>query len=98
MKKFDSHRPMKDLKAKVIALKGTWNQEKFDKEGSDYISFLIPDFHGQKDLDVMVNTFNGRFMTKVGDKLVTELDVELEGQKWYDELLDLVYIATKEGN
>lgn len=97
MKKFTGKRKLFDIKAKVLGLNGSWFQEKFD-QGSDHITFILPKFHGRVNLQVIYNTLNGRFIVPLGDGVdATESSTELDGTKWYDKLLELVYITDGEG-
>lgn len=99
-RKFKGNRPLVDIKFKVLR-KGEgayWNDDKF-KAGSDYISFGYP-LVGAKakpyGLDVAYNTFNGTFIIRGEDKNKREVFYtersKLDGVKWYDDLLDLLYL------
>lgn len=82
------------------AQKNGWfvDTEAFDKNGSDWI--YLSDIKGKVisnagvPRQIAYNTTNGWFFVYVpfSDKAVaTHLSEELEGEKWYDSILELVY-------
>jgi hypothetical protein len=99
-KKFASNRPLGAIRSGVLR-KGEgayWNDEKF-KAGGDYVSFGYP-LVGAKakpyGLDVAYNTFNGTFIVRGEDAKGKEVfwteRSKLDGTKWYDDLLELIYV------
>lgn len=88
MKKFKGNRPLAIIKREVLKRGGEWRQDKYDA-GSDYVSFT---FEGK---EIAYNTFNGTFIVRVFEKgeerFVTERDKKMDGVKWYDAILDLLY-------
>jgi len=89
-KTFSGNRPLKEIKKAVLAKGWYWNQEKHDG-GSDYVTFGFT--HGKKTVEVVYNTFNGRFIVDAGKgKLVTESDSHMDSTLWYSALLDFIYL------
>ena len=88
-KHFTTGRPCPEV-MKLAKEKGLGvNTDKFDNEGSDYITLT-----DDKNKRVIVyNTFNARFI--VSDQkheiIATEASANLDNEPWYAELLDLFY-------
>ena len=93
MKKFEGNRPLADIEFHCKRKKWNYDQTKYN-EGSDWVSF---DFHHAGHIyPVLLNGFNGRFMVKLGDEIITESSKNMDGTPWYDALLDFVYLPLNE--
>ena len=90
LKMYAGNRKLNDIKYIVLKNGWPWNQERFDKEGSDYVSFGFA--FGDDQFDVAYNTFNGNFIVKLGDDYVTGESVEYEEEGWYIALMDFIYL------
>jgi hypothetical protein len=90
-KQFSGRRPFEVIKAACLKNGWGWDQSRYD-DGSDYVTFGFQ--CGSKRITVIYNSFNGRFIVKHGKKMVTEESTEMDGTRWYDELLDFIYIPT----
>lgn len=63
--------------------------------GGDWITF---EFHFNDEIyTVVYNAFNGRFMVKIDDDIITESRSEFDDVPWYSALLDFIYLPEKEG-
>lgn len=87
---FSGNRTLTEIKRRVLAKRGQWNQSGYD-DGGDFIVFH---YQGKK---VLYNAFNGRFMIQRSGPLgfITEASTDLDGVPWYEELLDLLYVGAK---
>ena len=88
MLSFSGNRKLSDIKKLVIASGGACDESAF-KSGSDWIFFR---YKGRK---ITYNTFNGRFITQIGKRYVTEENTNMEKYKWYVDLLNLLYLPVK---
>lgn len=87
--KYAGMRKLQDIKRDVIRAGLSWNQLKYD-HGSDWVHF------GNEEAHITYNTFNGQFITTAPDgSYVNERSVYLDGTKWYDDLLDFLYVPHK---
>lgn len=95
---FAGLRPMADIKKAVKAKGWKWDQSRYDN-GSDYVTFQF------RQRTVVCSMFNGRFMIKrkprdpipKGDMFITEESVEMDGVKWYRDLLHFIYRPIEKG-
>jgi len=89
MKQFSGLRPQKEYLENLKKIGYVINKTLYNK-GSDYIDAI-----GSK-YNILVNSFNGRFMVLDGNEVVaTESSETLEGVDWYDQLLDCLYIPAE---
>ncbi|MDG3444509.1 hypothetical protein [Nitrospirillum amazonense] len=97
MQKFARHRSITEIQDACTERKWEFSREKYDREGSDYISFLFQD--GEAMLEVVYNTFNGNFLAEARtltdglpiDRLITGRD-PFDGRPWFDALLNFLYV------
>ena len=89
MRKFSGNKPLKVIERNVKRNGWPWDQSRFDN-GSDYITFGFE--HKGHRVDVVYNTFNGKFMANPhGSKDIITEQENLDGTPWYDALLDFIY-------
>lgn len=86
--KFAGNRPLKIIERDVKKAGGEWDDSRHDV-GSDYVTFTF------RDRVVVFNTFNGKFIVKEGDDIITEESTHMDGVDWYDALLALIYEPLK---
>jgi len=87
MKKYSGNRSRDEIKKRVLAAGGTWDQSAYDR-GSDFTRITY------KGREILLGVF-GRFIIKEGKKYITESSKDMDGTPWYDELLELLYIPEK---
>lgn len=90
MKKYKEMKNINQVKVDAVARGWQLDFTEFDK-GSDW--FLLEDINNRM-LTILVNCF-GRFMvyTPMSNKpIATESSKELDNQKWYQEILNLLYV------
>lgn len=85
-KQYAGMRKLQDIKRDVLKAGLSWNQLKYDA-GSDWVHF------GNEGAHITYNTFNGTFITEVNGNYVTERSDYMDGIKWYDDLLDFLYVT-----
>lgn len=90
-KTFDRNRPREEIKAACEERGWEWDQSRFDA-GSDYITFGFQS--GRKKVRVIYSSFNGKFIVKQGRDFITEASTGMDGTKWYDDLLDFIYLPS----
>lgn len=88
MKQFKGNKPLAVIKRDVEANGWPWDQSKYD-QGGDWVTFGF--MFDKKPYDVLYNTFNGKFMVRIGEDIITESDDHLDGTGWYDFLLSFIY-------
>lgn len=92
MKKFKGLKPTEQVKKD--ATNNGWEVDFVDyNKGGDW--YWIKDTKNRM-LQILVNGFNGHFMVyaPLSDKpIATHMSAELDGKEWYDEILELLYIA-----
>ena len=87
---YAGNRPFTEIKATVQKNTWPWVQDKFDK-GSDYVTFGFMGSDSQR-REIIYNPFNGTFIVEVEGDLETESSTHLDGETWYRELLDFLYV------
>lgn len=100
MKMFDGNRPLDEIRKAVEENGWPWNQDKYD-QGGDWITFGF--VHGDERFEVLLNSFNGKFLVKIDDglgkdhgRIVTERDDDMDDVPWYAALMDFIYIPSGE--
>lgn len=84
-KQYAGNKPQEEIKAAVT----NWDQTGWDK-GDDFINFDYIASDGNR-YAILYNGFNGTFMAKVNNEIITECNTELDNEPWYAELLEVLY-------
>lgn len=98
MKKFKTHRSLKEIKAACKENDFEFSDEKY-KQGSDHVSFTFK--HESTEAFVLFNTFNGRAFgtinkgTKNEGWFSTDSDTH-ESEPWFNALSDFIYVPLDE--
>ena len=91
MKKYKGNRKFDDV-CKIMNERGmSVDSRDFDR-GGDFVNFSGLWFNVP--VTIMFNSFNGQFMVfnkKTDERLATHLSVELDGEQWYNDLMDTLY-------
>lgn len=90
MKKYARSKTPDELAAACKKAGIAMNTERYDA-GSDWIT--LSGKFDDRELELITSTFNGNFIAKVGDDLVTERHDHLDNQGWYVAIMDLLYVA-----
>jgi len=94
MKKFKGMRKLDDIIKNAEELGFEVDTERFDN-GSDYI--WIRDLDDRME-QISLNTFNGQFSIytpdtdNLNEPYATHMSEEFEGEDWYEEILNLIYV------
>ena len=77
----------------VLCAKNGWrlNTEKYDNEGSDFVSFKWR--FKRKTIEVIYSSFNGNFIAEFDGQLYSDRS-SIDGTDWFDTLLDVLYTNT----
>ncbi len=92
MKKFKGNRPLNDIDKKMEALGMMIYKEVFQK-GGDYVAYK-GDFYNVP-ATIIFNVATGWFEVIngfTGEQIATHLSTELDNEKWYSALLDILYL------
>lgn len=93
MKTFKGIRPMDEIKRRVAEMHGEVDTTEHDAMRSDYvrISAKFGCLEG-RNAQVLFSHFNGVFFGKLDDGTAfSNRSDELDGQPWYDAILDTLY-------
>ena len=84
-KEYTGNKTQEEIQAKVK----NWDQTGWDR-GEDWINFDFTSQAGDR-YPVLYNGFNGTFLIDIGGDTITECSTELDEERWYIELLDILY-------
>lgn len=90
--KFSGKRRTQDIKRACHKRGLSWDASRYEN-GSDYVTFEYR--HYGSEVRVIYNTFNGTFMVKHGDEMITEKSTHMDEVGWYRGLLRFIYIEDK---
>lgn len=91
MKKYKGNKKYDDI-CKSMQDKGMQVETKEFDKGGDFVNFRGV-WHDLP-LTIVVNTFNGQFMAFndiTHERLATHQSTDLDGEKWYSDLMDTLY-------
>lgn len=91
MKKYKGNKKYDDICKLMQEKEMQVDTKEFDK-GGDFVNFKGV-WHNLP-LTIVFNTFNGQFTVFngiTGKRLATHLNTDLDGEKWYSNLMDTLY-------
>lgn len=99
MKRFNGARPMEEIIENFKAHQFDVDMRSWDK-GDDWLVFRFGNIAGTIIHNCLVSPWNGRFICNPDGRLdpegmYNELDEDMDGIPWYDELLTMIYVPNE---
>ncbi len=92
MKKYARSKTPEELAAACAKAGAIIDTTEYDK-GGDWIT-IAGNFADQY-RRFIVSTFNGNFICKMGDEMVTERSTQYDNEDWYAAIMDLIYVPAE---
>lgn len=95
MKKFSGVKPHTTIIKNAIANGYHVDTSRYDG-GSDFIK--VSGTFGGVELDILVSTWNGKFIVNNNGTYYSERNEDMDGVDWYGAILDLIYFTQEQAN
>ncbi|MFL7904707.1 hypothetical protein ACJ41P_26505 [Azospirillum argentinense] len=90
MKKFAIHRPLRELKPLCEARGIQLDTTRHDRDFSDFVT--LSGVFGNQNVQLLYSVFNGTFFGETASGERFSETSSLDGEPWFDALLDLLYV------